>query len=279
MRKLALIGDSHGNYQALKAVLEDAHNQNVDDYIVLGDITNRGPEPLECVEALQQVNPLTWIIGNHEAVYRSLIDHQFTGFEDNPKAIMAIITSAYDREKLGKAKFDWLSQLPLRQEIKVEEITFNIFHSTPTKCRGGFSYPTNEQANFDELMSQTDADVGIYGHTHRSILRMTNDGRYIFNPGSVGMPVSDRLEISGKASYGILTIDHRSVLSWDQRNVPYDLEKELQIAHEREIPYYDLYEELLRTGKFTFNQAKVAAENQKCDYLTQALSNVEKIEW
>ena len=34
MRKLALIGDSHGNYQALKAVLEDAHNQNVDDYIV-----------------------------------------------------------------------------------------------------------------------------------------------------------------------------------------------------------------------------------------------------
>ena len=167
----------------------------------------------------------------------------------------------------------------MRQEIKVEEITFNIFHSTPTKCRGGFSYPTNEQANFDELMSQTDADVGIYGHTHRSILRMTNDGRYIFNPGSVGMPVSDRLEISGKASYGILTIDHRSVLSWDQRNVPYDLEKELQIAHEREIPYYDLYEELLRTGKFTFNQAKVAAENQKCDYLTQALSNVEKIEW
>ena len=104
MRKLALIGDSHGNYQALKAVLEDAHNQNVDDYIVLGDITNRGPEPLECVEALQQVKPSTWIIGNHEAVYRSLIDHQFTGFEDNPKAIMAIITSAYDRGKTWKRK-------------------------------------------------------------------------------------------------------------------------------------------------------------------------------
>ena len=61
MRKLALIGDSHGNYQALKAVLEDAQKQNVDDYIVLGDITNRGPEPLECVEALQQVKPLSII--------------------------------------------------------------------------------------------------------------------------------------------------------------------------------------------------------------------------
>ena len=108
---------------------------------------------------------------------------------------------------------------------------------------------------------------------------MTNDGRYIFNPGSVGMPVSDRLEISGKASYGILTIDQRSVLSWDQRNVPYDLEKELQVARERKIPYYALYEELLRTGKFTFNPDKVSAENQKQDYLAQALSDVEKIEW
>lgn len=78
-------------------------------------------------------------------------------------------------------------------------------------------------------MSQTDADVGIYGHTHRSILRMTNDGRYIFNPGSVGMPVSDRLEISGKASYGILTVDQRSVLSWDQRNVPYDLKRNCKL--------------------------------------------------
>lgn len=279
MRKLALIGDSHGNYQALKAVLEDAQKQNVGDYIVLGDITNRGPEPLECVEALQQVKPLTWIIGNHEAVYQSLINHQFIGFEKNPKAIMAIITSTYDREKLGKEKFEWLSKLPLNQEVKIEKITFSIFHSTPTKCRGGFSYPTNEQENFDELMNHTNADVGVYGHTHRSILRMTSDGRYIFNPGSVGMPVSDRLEISGKASYGILTIDHRSVLSWDQRNVPYDLETELQIAKKRGIPYYNLYEELLRTGKFTFNPDKVHAENQKQDYLAQALSDVEKIEW
>lgn len=279
MRKLAVIGDSHGNYQALKAVLEDAANQNVDDYIILGDITNRGPEPLECVEALQRLNPITWIIGNHEAVYDSLINHQFTNFEENPKAIMAIITSTYDCQQLGKEQFDWLAQRPLNQEIEVEDIKFNVFHATPTKCRGGFSYPTNEQENFDELMKDSDADVGFYGHTHRSILRMTTDGRYIFNPGSVGMPVSDRLSISGKASYGILTVDDRSILSWDQRNVPYDLEKELKIAKERKIPYYALYEELLKTGKFTFNPDKVNAENKKMNYLKQALSNVENIKW
>lgn len=279
MRKLAVIGDSHGNYQALKAVIEDADNQNVDDYVILGDITNRGPEPLECVETLQQLNSITWIIGNHEAVYDSLINHQFTNFEENPKAIMAIITSTYDRQQLGKEQFDWLAQRPLNQEIEVENIKFNVFHATPTKCRGGFSYPTNEQENFDELMKDSDADVGLYGHTHRSILRMTTDGRYIFNPGSVGMPVSDRLSISGKASYGVLTVEDRSILSWDQRNVSYDLEKELKIAKEREIPYYSLYEKLLRTGKFTFNPDKVNAENKKMNYLKQALSNVENIKW
>lgn len=279
MRKIALIGDSHGNYQALKAVLEDAQNQNVDDYIVLGDITNRGPEPLECVTALRRVEPLAWIIGNHEDVYRSLLNHQFANFEDNPKAIMAIITSKYDREQLGQEQFEWLSRLPIKQEIAVENLKLLIFHSTPEQCRGGFSYPTNEQMNFDELMNQTDADLGIYGHTHRSILRMTNDGRYIFNPGSVGMPVSDRLSISGKASYGIITIDDRSVLSWDQRNIPYDLDKELHIAQERELPYFDLYKELLQTGKFTFNREKVKIENQKGDYLKKAIVAVNDVAW
>lgn len=279
MHKIALIGDSHGNYQALKAVLEDAQNQNVDDYIVLGDITNRGPEPLECVTALRRVEPLAWIIGNHEDVYRSLLNHQFANFEDNPKAIMAIITSKYDREQLGQEQFEWLSRLPIKQKIAVENLKLLIFHSTPEQCRGGFSYPTNEQMNFDELMNQTDADLGIYGHTHRSILRMTNDGRYIFNPGSVGMPVSDRLSISGKASYGIITIDDRSVLSWDQRNIPYDLDKELHIAQERELPYFDLYKELLQTGKFTFNREKVKIENQKGDYLKKAIVAVNDVAW
>lgn len=279
MQKIALIGDSHGNYQALKAVLKDAQKQNVDNYIVLGDITNRGPEPFECVTALQQVHPLAWIIGNHEDVYRSLLNHEFHGFEDNPKAIMAIITSQYDRQQLGQKQFEWLSQLPLKREITVENLKLLLFHSTPQKCRGSFSYPTNEQTNFDALMAESDADIGIYGHTHRFILRMTNDGRYLFNPGSVGMPVSDRLSISGKASYGIITIDDRSVLSWDQRNVPYDLDQELRVAQKRNLPYLGLYKELLQTGKFTFNREKVAAENQKNGYLKQALAAVNKVIW
>ncbi|WP_290033271.1 metallophosphoesterase family protein [Ligilactobacillus cholophilus] len=279
MRKLAVIGDSHGNFEALKAVLEDAQRERVTDYIVLGDITNRGPEPNECVQALQAVNPLVWIIGNHEAVYHNLITHTFTNFEDNPKAIMAIITSTFDYQQLGRDHFEWLAERPIQEEIEIEDLKFNIFHSTPTECRGHFSFPTNKQTNFDALMSDSDADVGIYGHTHRYILRMTSDGRYLFNPGSVGMPVSDKTDISGKASYGIITIEGNSILGWQQKNIPYDLDKELAIARKREIPYYDLYAELLKTGKFTFNQEKVMTENLKKDYLTQALQNIEKINW
>lgn len=279
MRKVAVLGDSHGNFEALKAVLMDAKKNEVTDYIVLGDITNRGPQPLECVEALQKLKPLAWVTGNHEEVYHNLINHTFTNFEDNPKAIMAIITSAYDREQLGKKQMEWLAKRPLNTEIKIEDVNFNIFHATPTQPRGHFSYPTNDQVNFDELMAQTNADVGIYGHTHRYILRMTDDGRYIFNPGSVGMPVSDRLDISGMASYGILTVEKHSILEWTQRNVSYNLEKELEIARQRKIPYYDLYEELLQTGTFTFNQQAVEAENQKQNYVKKALQDITEIDW
>ena len=279
MRRLALIGDSHGNYEALKTVIADAKSKDVTDYIVLGDITNRGPEPLECVQALKELDPLIWIIGNHEAVYHSLIIHDFKDFADNPKAIMAVVTSAYDRQYLGKDLFKWLSTRPFQTDAKLENVKFNVFHATPTTCRGSFSFPTMPESNFDEMMAKSNADVGIYGHTHRFILRMTTDGRYIFNPGSVGMPVSTVLSLQGKASYGILEIEDHSILKWEQLNVPYDIEKEIQTAQKRRLPYFDLYCELLKTGRFTFDPAKVRAENIKHDYLKKALKDITTIDW
>ena len=51
--KVAIISDIHGNSVALKAVLEDAKNKKVDDYIFSGDLVNDlpfGNETLEIVK-------------------------------------------------------------------------------------------------------------------------------------------------------------------------------------------------------------------------------------
>lgn len=182
MHKIAVIADVHGNYSALQAVLQDAHEQHATDYMVLGDIGNRGPEPAACVQALQVLQPLAWVIGNHEEVYASLLHHRFVTFEKNQKAVVAIITSAFDREHLTATQFRWLASRPLHQELVIDGVKLSIFHATPTTSRGHQAEPVAKQQNFDALLAGSDADIALYGHTHQPLMRQTTDGRYIMNP-------------------------------------------------------------------------------------------------
>ena len=51
--KIAIISDIHGNSVALKEILKDAKQNNVDDYIFSGDLVNElpfGNETLEIVK-------------------------------------------------------------------------------------------------------------------------------------------------------------------------------------------------------------------------------------
>ncbi|WP_054651694.1 metallophosphoesterase family protein [Lacticaseibacillus pantheris] len=195
-QRIAIIGDVHGNFGALTAALADAEEQHVTDYIVLGDITNRGPEPERCLRALRQLHPLAWVLGNHEEVYTSLLAHRFTDFDGNSKAVMAIVTSNYDRQRMTADEFRWLAARPLQQNVTVAGVRVSIFHATPDKCRGHYTEPTAPQDHFDHVLAGNNADLAFCGHTHQPVVRRTTDGRYVINPGSVGQ--STPLGLVGK---------------------------------------------------------------------------------
>jgi len=67
--KIAIFSDVHANYEALQAVVEDIENWRPDLVVCAGDLINRGPRPLECLEyvwqRVQQGN-WYWLRGNHE---------------------------------------------------------------------------------------------------------------------------------------------------------------------------------------------------------------------
>lgn len=280
VQKIAVIADVHGNYTALKAVLADAQAQQVDNYLVLGDITNRGPAPLECVTALQKLHPLAWVIGNHEEVYQSLLNHKFVDYQKNDKAIMAIVTSAFDRQQLGAQNFRWLAERPLCQSVKIDGLGIRVFHATPQSCRGHKTVPTAPQENFDALLVDSTDQVALYGHTHQKIWRQTTDGRYIINPGSVGQAVSQQNNLAaGQAAYAILEIDHKQLLDCRFRNLPYDFEQESALAEQRKLPFQHLYTFLLQTGIFTFTKENVHKENTSHHYLQLADKLINQDEW
>jgi len=60
----AILSDIHGNYAALKAVLEDVAQQGCEQIVCLGDIVGHGPEPQRCVDEVTRFDAS--ILGNHD---------------------------------------------------------------------------------------------------------------------------------------------------------------------------------------------------------------------
>lgn len=65
VKKIAIFSDIHGNYEALKSILNDIENDNFDEVICLGDLTGIGPSSKECLDLIRKKN-IKLLLGNHE---------------------------------------------------------------------------------------------------------------------------------------------------------------------------------------------------------------------
>ena len=70
--KVAIISDIHANVIALKAVLKDIEEQQVDSVYCVGDLVGYAPFPNEVIDLIKEKNIPT-VMGNYEplcAVYK-----------------------------------------------------------------------------------------------------------------------------------------------------------------------------------------------------------------
>jgi predicted phosphodiesterase len=265
-RSLCLIADVHGNASALEAVLKDAAKAGCTDYLSVGDIVKRGPRPQECVDLLRQVKTKSWVMGNHEKTYHDMLaDHD--PHTQGAKRIMEIILNAYDYFYLNDLTYQWLANLPYLQLCQFEGLKIAIMHSLPNKPWGNETNPRSDQENFDQMLKKSAADLAVYGHTHKQLMRYSTQDRLVINPGSVGMPTtSGTWQHNNLAQYAILRLAGSDVLGVEFRRVTYDIQPEIMAAHERNLPYGDLYCGLLRTGEYTYSVEQIEEYNQRHQY-------------
>ena len=132
-----------------------------------------------------------------------------------------------------------------------------ISHHLPDKNWGRELIHLGKQEDFDRLVTNPDSDIAIYGHIHQQFLRYGSGGQLILNPGSIGQPffLSASLREDLRAQYMILEFDDKGLKDVDFRRVDYDVEAELQLARELQLPYYQVYYESLVNGiHHTHNQ-------------------------
>ena len=188
----AVISDAHSNAEALRSVLEDIKERQIQDIFFLGDAVGYGPEPNECVEFLHAECRIM-IAGNHDWGVLGLTDP--ASFNENAR-----IALAWTRGVLTADNNEILRTAPLKAEISGMHIT--LVHAAPCEPEKWHYLLTLSDAEINFKYMHT--DICFIGHSHRPfIIEMSSSGelktnkqemlkkkgcRYIVNAGSIGQP-------------------------------------------------------------------------------------------
>jgi predicted phosphodiesterase len=215
--RIALFGDIHANLEALEAVLKDASEQGVTEYVCMGDIVGYNADPSACLEIVRAMNCPT-VKGNHDEDASG--SHSLESM--NPVAAAAL---EWTRQQLTDEQRQWLARLRMVRQVS----DFTVVHSTLDQP-ANWNYVTNR---FDAMsnFSYQFTPICFHGHTHVPRIYMKTDkvqevftdsvaiedgAKYFINVGSVGQPRDG----DWRACYAIFDLEHQTVVF---RRVDYDI--------------------------------------------------------
>ena len=223
--KIAILADIHANIHALEVVLADCRNEEVEHFIVAGDLIGYYYWPQPVVQLLMHDTRVTCIRGNHEDILAEIID--------SPKAAERYRNkygSGYDvcRETLCNDELQWLLHLPTKAELTLGGVHFSVHHGSPA-ATDEYIYPDTTA----EVLARChdSRDFTILGHTHYPFVHYL-DGRILLNPGSVGQP----RDFGGQACYALLNLANRALRF---KRIPYDVSPVIAAAktHDPSLGY------------------------------------------
>lgn len=214
--KYAIIGDVHGNLEALQAVLADAKEQRVTHYACVGDVVGYNANPVECLQLIRDLG-CTVVRGNHD--HYCSHDENLNGF--HPLAADAV---DWTRKQLTEEMRNYLRNLRLVALVD----TFTIVHATLDMPEmWGYVFDKLEaEANFNYQTSS----VCFFGHTHVPLafeksdtvraglytkIKIAMGKKYFINVGSVGQPRDG----DPRSAYAIYDVMNNQV---ELRRIAYD---------------------------------------------------------
>ncbi len=178
---IGILGDIHGNKDALNAVLNAARARSVKRLLLTGDLVGYYPFAKD-VLALLAAWDIDIVRGNHEDMLRqSLIDKDYL-----EKIVAKYGTGLSDSiNELSVQEIDYLINLPHPLLLTIENKDVMLAHGSPININDYF-YPDSDFTYCDWL-TEMDCDIFICGHTHYPMKKVVGD-KIVLNPGSVGQP-------------------------------------------------------------------------------------------
>lgn len=226
MALYGVLGDIHGNREALEAALAALEARGIERLLCVGDLVGYNADPDACVELLRRRGAVS-IAGNHD-----LIGTGRLGFERCSNKAMHSLKRT--RRRLSSEVADYLRALPSHQSIEGDVL---LTHGGVRDVQQYMTRPRHVLENVEYLRHDFPGSrICFFGHTHEqrvfevartsagsevaepfagaltegtcctAVLRP--DREYFINPGSVD---ASRKRASKLAEFAIFDADARSV--------------------------------------------------------------------
>lgn len=238
MVRLAVVSDIHGNFAALKAVIEDIARRGVDQVVHGGDLALMGPRPAEVIDRIRE---LGWpgVVGNTDELLWRPEEHSRQ--RDRAPQLQTLLRWLFDAyapytlEEIGEERLAWLHDLPT--ELRIKGVA--IVHAAPGDLWRA-PMPDASDSELEATYRPLDKGTVAYGHIHRPFTRAIGD-LVVANAGSAGMPWDD----DARASYLLVEAGRVHVI-----RVDYDIDAEAREFESRAHPDSERLVEMRRVGRF-----------------------------
>ncbi|NRA97071.1 MAG: metallophosphoesterase family protein [Planctomycetes bacterium] len=188
--RYGILGDVHGNLEALEVAIAGLASRQVDRYVQMGDLVGYGADPAPCIARIRELGASV-VAGNHDWAVIGKLDTSFFN-------VYAREAVEWTRSHLSREELHYLETLPLVDELD-NEVT--LVHATLDQPEVFDYIQTYYDAH--RSLKALDTRVCFMGHSHvpmaflqsRSIvhtnreeLSLADVDRALVNVGSVGQP-------------------------------------------------------------------------------------------
>lgn len=183
--RIAIFSDIHGNLQALEAVLTDLRAQRPDVVYCLGDLVGYGASPNEVTERIR-AEQIPTVMGNYDDGVGFDRDECGCAYRDPVDQQLGDRSLAWTKAQTTPDNKAFLRTLAKEIRFDADGRRVLLVHGSPRKMNE-YLFQDRPVSSFQRLAAASDADVIVFGHTHKPYQKTVSDVLFI-NDGSVGKP-------------------------------------------------------------------------------------------
>jgi putative phosphoesterase len=225
--KLAIFSDVHSNLPALEAVLTDIRLQRVDAVYCLGDLVGYATFPNEVIARIRQ-EQIPTVMGNYDDGVGFDRDECGCAYREASEKARGDQSLAWTKAHTTGDNKAFLRTLhaAIRFEAGAQRVL--LVHGSPRKMNE-YLFEDRPLSSFERLAASSNADVIVYGHTHKPYTKLVNSVRFI-NAGSVGKPKDG----DWRACYALVEVASPEPVRFIR--VPYDVQRTADAIRRSELP-------------------------------------------